>query len=60
MSTAARVATVLDIPLHRFLGIRLVDPDRPAAGIVLDVQEPALNNAGVLHGGLVPALLDVA
>jgi uncharacterized protein (TIGR00369 family) len=55
-----RVAGVLNIPLHRFLGITLRDPAHPAAGIVLDVEEPALNNAGVLHGGIVTALLDVA
>lgn len=55
-----RVAAVLDIPLHRFLGIELSDPERPAAGITLDVGEAALNNAGVLHGGIVTALLDVA
>ena len=55
-----RVAAVLDIALHRFLGIELADPQRPAAGITLDVGEAALNNAGVLHGGIVTALLDVA
>lgn len=55
-----RVAAVLDIPLHRFLGIALTDPGRPAAGITLDVGEVALNNQGVLHGGIVTALLDVA
>lgn len=55
-----RVAAVLDIPLHRFLGIALTDPGRPSAGITLEVGEAALNNAGVLHGGIVTALLDVA
>lgn len=56
----SRVADVLDIPLHRFLGVALLDPAQPASGIALDVAEPALNNAGVLHGGIVTALLDVA
>lgn len=55
-----RVAAVLDVPLHRFLGIALADPGRPAAGITLDVGEATLNNAGLLHGGIVSALLDVA
>jgi len=32
---AARVQSVLEIPLHRFLGIALADAGRPAAGIVL-------------------------
>jgi uncharacterized protein (TIGR00369 family) len=54
------VASVFAIPLHRYLGIELIDPGDPPAGIVLPVEEPVLNNAGVLHGGLVPGLLDVA
>ena len=57
---AARVAGVLDIPLHRFLGVHLVDADDPAAGVAFAADEPALNNVGVLHGGVVTALLDVA
>ncbi len=54
------MASVFAIPLHRYIGITLVDADDPAAGIVLPVEEPVLNNVGVLHGGIIPALLDVA
>lgn len=57
---ADRVRTVLEIPLHRFLNIALADPQRPEAGVLLPVEDPALNNVGVLHGGVVSALLDVA
>ncbi|MDP9392196.1 MAG: PaaI family thioesterase [Actinomycetota bacterium] len=57
---AARVQAVLDIPLHRFLGVRLLDPGDPAAGISFPVGEAAQNQAAVLHGGVVTALLDVA
>jgi uncharacterized protein (TIGR00369 family) len=57
---AARVRAVLDIPLHRFLGVRLLDPGNPAAGISFPVGEAAQNQAAVLHGGVVTALLDVA
>jgi uncharacterized protein (TIGR00369 family) len=57
---AARVQAVLDIPLHRFLGVRLLDPADPAAGISFPVAEAAQNQAAVLHGGVVTALLDVA
>jgi hypothetical protein len=37
---AARVQAVPDIPLHRFLGITLVDPGNPAAGICFQVAQP--------------------
>jgi uncharacterized protein (TIGR00369 family) len=57
---SARVAGVLDIALHRFLGVRLADPDQPSSGIVFCADDAALNNVGVLHGGVVTALLDVA
>ena len=55
-----RVGGVLEVPIHRFLGVELIDPERPAAGIVFSAGEPALNNVGVVHGGVVTALLDVA
>lgn len=55
-----RVETVLAIPLHRFLGLRLAHPERPGEGIVLEVGDSAMNNAAVLHGGIFTALLDVA
>jgi uncharacterized protein (TIGR00369 family) len=57
---AARVQAVLDIPLHRFLGMRLRDPAEPSAGIWFPVDGPAQNQAAVLHGGVVYTLLDVA
>lgn len=55
-----RVAAVLAIPLHRFLGVRLTQPDDPGRGLWLHVGGDALNNADVLHGGVLTALLDVA
>ncbi len=56
---AARVRGVLEVPLHRWLGLELADPADPRAGAVLPVGPESLNNAAVLHGGLVAALLDV-
>lgn len=55
-----RVVSVLDIALHRFLGVALLDEADPAAGITFTVGDAAVNNADVLHGGIVSALLDVA
>lgn len=55
-----RVREVLEIPLHRFLGVQLADPADPGAGIAFPVVEPVLNDVGVLHGGVITALLDVA
>ena len=57
---AARVQAVRDIPLHRFLGMELRDPEDPAAGIWFPVAGPAQNQAAVLHGGVVYTLMDVA
>jgi uncharacterized protein (TIGR00369 family) len=57
---APRVQAVLDIPLHRFLGMELRDPAEPAAGIWFPVAGPAQNQAALLHGGVVYTLLDVA
>ena len=54
------VQGVLDVPVHVALGIALVDPQRPEAGITMPVESLAINNTGVLHGGLVPGLLDIA
>ncbi len=57
---ASRVQAVLAIPLHRFVGLQLADVDDPAAGVVLEVTGQSLNQADLLHGGIVTALLDVA
>jgi uncharacterized protein (TIGR00369 family) len=57
---AARVQAVLDIPLHRFIGIHLLDPADPTAGIWFPVGASAQNQVRLLHGGVVTALLDVA
>ncbi|MGY2128473.1 PaaI family thioesterase [Blastococcus sp. SYSU DS0617] len=57
---AGRVQAVLDIPLHRFLGIDLRRRDDPSSGIWFPVDSPALNPAEMLHGGVIYTVLDVA
>lgn len=59
-SSEGRVKGVLEIPLHQFLGLRLSDPSDFSAGLLLDVTSHSLNQADLLHGGIVSALLDVA
>ena len=56
---AAIVQTVLDLPLHRSLGLRLAAEDDPAAGVEMTVTGTTTNPSAVLHGGLVPLLVDV-
>ena len=56
----ARVKAVLDIPLHRFLGMQLRDAADPSAGVWFPVAEPAQNQVALLHGGVVYTFLDVA
>jgi uncharacterized protein (TIGR00369 family) len=62
METAEReaVAAILAAPLHRLLGLRLIDERDPAAGVEIDVGPAALNPSGVLHGTVAPLLIDVA
>ena len=57
---ARQVQDVLDIPLHRFLSVTLLDEQDASAGIAFPVDAAAQNQAGVLHGGVVTTLLDVA
>ncbi len=54
-----RVTAVLDLPLHRYLGVSLIDPADPAAGATFHVAEPTQGPGGWLHGGVVYALLDM-
>lgn len=54
------VAAVLELPLHKAVGIELIDANDPARGVFVDVDEKTVNPLGNLHGGIVPLLLDIA
>jgi uncharacterized protein (TIGR00369 family) len=54
------VADVLELPLHRAVGIELIDSNDPARGVYVDTGLQNINPLGSLHGGIVPLLLDVA
>jgi uncharacterized protein (TIGR00369 family) len=54
------VAAVLELPLHKAVGIQLIDANDAARGIYVDVGEKNVNPLGKLHGGIVPLLLDIA
>ena len=53
------VRTVLDLPLHRSLGLRLAIDGDPASGVEMSVDDRTTNPSAVLHGGLLPLMLDV-
>ena len=53
------VRTVLDLPLHRSLGLRLAVDGDPSSGLEMSVDESTTNPSAVLHGGLLPLMLDV-
>lgn len=58
--TVERVRQVLDDPLHRWLGLQLADEADPRAGLVFGAGPTELYPAGLLHGGMLGMLLDVA
>lgn len=55
-----RVALVFQIPLHRALGLELLAAEPGKSRLALNVTPACENAVGVLHGGLVYAIADVA
>lgn len=55
-----RLEGVRAVPLHRFLGLRIEEVSPGAARLTLPASDAVRNNQGVLHGGVLYALLDVA
>ncbi|WP_134324215.1 PaaI family thioesterase [Cumulibacter soli] len=59
MSTDPRITAVMDLPLHRFLGVSLIEETDSAAGATFTVDEPTQGPGGWLHGGVIYTLLDM-
>ena len=54
-------STFTNTPLHRLLGIRMVQTDEPGKVVVeMPVAPEAFNGSGNLHGGAIATLVDVA
>ena len=51
---------VRQLPLHHSWGVQSIDAHDGASTISIEVNENMLNPAGMLHGGLLYALCDVA
>ena len=49
-----------NVPLHRLLGIALVELGRQHSVFSMPVRESAFNSSGNLHGGAIATLIDVA
>lgn len=54
------VAKVLEVPLHRFVGLELIEQTPGEAHARVVAGPNTLNNVGVVHGGIYYALLDAA
>jgi uncharacterized protein (TIGR00369 family) len=59
-NTEVRFRQALEVPLLRFLEAVPEDANDPTAGLRLRVTDAALNATGVLHGGVMATLLDLA
>lgn len=58
-SRQQRIEAVLNLPLHRHLGVTRLESSDGEAELQFQVDENALNPAGVLHGGVLYMLCDV-
>ena len=51
---------VFDVPLVTLIGAIPVDKEDPSAGLAFEISEHTLNAAGLLHGGVLGTVLDLA
>jgi len=47
-----------NIPIHRFLGLRMISPSPEEVVVEMDVSSDQTQETGVVHGGLLSSLAD--
>jgi len=55
-----RIEGVLNLPLHQYFGIKSIEATDGRSVVTLEVGPSIINPAGMLHGGVIYALCDVA
>ncbi|MCO7218574.1 PaaI family thioesterase [Klenkia sp. PcliD-1-E] len=60
MEAEQRVQLALSVPLVAALGVQLLDPARPSAGVWLPVGSLSANGAGGAHASALSAVLELA
>ncbi len=53
-----RIHAFANVPVHRFLGLRMLVPSSEEATVEMDVSPELCQETGVVHGGIVSALAD--
>jgi uncharacterized protein (TIGR00369 family) len=59
-TVARRLEGLAALPLHRFLGVEIVSCAQGEAVLRMPANPDAINAGGVVHGGILYALLDAA
>ncbi|MCP4105024.1 MAG: PaaI family thioesterase [Desulfobacteraceae bacterium] len=54
-----RLEKVIDLPLHRFLGVTSIQSDSGNGILSVKINENMINLAGAFHGGVIYLLCDV-
>lgn len=53
-----RLQSFDSVPIHQFLGLRMISPSPEEAIVEMDVSSDQIQETGVVHGGIVSALAD--
>jgi len=55
-----QLQSVRDLPFHQYVGVTGIHPGEGQADLEMEVNERCVNPSGILHGGIIYALCDVA